>query len=150
MDKILVSACLVGEQVRYDASAKTCENPVFIKWKAEGRLVPVCPELLGGMPCPRPPAELRGDRVIAKTETDVTTEYTLGALKAVRIAREYRVVCCILKEDSPSCGSSTVYDGSFSGRKIPGVGLAARALHEADFAVFNEHEIEKARAHVKD
>lgn len=150
MDKILVSACLAGEPVRYDARAKTSEHPAFIKWQKEGRLIPVCPELLAGLPCPRPPAELQGDRVVAKTGTDVTAEFALGARETVALAREHRVACCILKEDSPSCGSSTVYDGTFSGRKIPGAGLAAGALREAGFAVFSEHEIEKALKVVKD
>ena len=150
MDKILVSACLTGEPVRYDASAKTCEHPAFIKWQKEGRLVPVCPELLGGLPCPRAPAELQGDRVVAKTGTDVTAEFDLGAQQTVDLAREHRVACCILKEASPSCGSSTVYDGTFSGRKIPGAGLAARALREAGFAVFSEHEIDKAAKLITD
>ena len=87
MDKILVSACLAGEPVRYDARAKTSEHPAFIKWQKEGRLIPVCPELLAGLPCPRPPAELQGDRVVAKTGTDVTAEFALGARETVALAR---------------------------------------------------------------
>lgn len=150
MEKILVSACLAGSPVRYDATAKPCGHPAFSKWQSEGRLVPVCPELLGGLPCPRAPAELRGDRVVTKAGTDVTAEFVRGAQEAVRIARENGVVCCVLKEGSPSCGGSTVYDGTFSGRKIPGVGLAARALREAGFAVFSEREIDEALKLVKD
>jgi len=150
MDKILVSGCLFGAHVRYDDGDIPCEDPIFLAWKKEGRLVPVCPEVFGGLPTPRPDSQRIGDRVVACTGPDVTEEYRKGALEAVRLAKENGVRCCIMKEDSPSCGSTYVYDGTFTDSKIRGQGLAVQYLREAGFLVFNEHELAKAKAALKD
>jgi uncharacterized protein YbbK (DUF523 family) len=145
MKKILVSECLFGERtVRYDAIDVPCLHPLFLQWKEEGRLVPICPEVFGGLPTPRPDAQRRGAGVYTGQGTDVTAAYTQGAAEALRLAREHDVVCAIMKEYSPSCGSREIYDGSFSGVKIPGNGLAAEFLKEAGFVVFDENEIDQA------
>lgn len=145
MRKILVSECLYGGRiVRYDGREKTETHPAFLRWKEEGRLVPVCPEVAGGLPVPRTDAQRQGDRVISRKGEDVTAQYARGAEEALRLAEEHDVLFCILKESSPSCGSSVIYDGSFSGGKIPGQGLTAEKLWEAGFTVFSENEIDQA------
>ncbi|MDR0875644.1 MAG: DUF523 domain-containing protein [Clostridiales Family XIII bacterium] len=145
MKKILVSECLFGGRtVRYDAVDVPCEHPQFLKWKEEGRLVPVCPEVFGGLPTPRPDSQRREGRVYTGSGIDVTAEYRKGAEEALRLAGEHEVVCAIMKEYSPSCGSKMIYDGSFAGKKIPGNGLAAEMLKAAGFVVFDENEIDEA------
>ncbi len=145
MRKILVSECLYGEKrVRYDGKKKEESHPLFLKWKKEGRLVPVCPEVFGGLPVPRPDAQRRGNRIINRNGEDVTAEYTAGAREALRLANEHDVLFCIMKQNSPSCGSRQIYDGSFSGRKIPGEGLAVEMLRSEGYKVFGEDEMEEA------
>jgi len=114
MKKILVSGCLYGWHVRYDDGDIPCLDERFVKWKEEGRLIAVCPEVFGGLPTPRPDSQRIGEKVIACTGEDVTVPYELGALEAVRLAKEHDVVCCIMKQDSPSCGSKWIYDGTFT------------------------------------
>lgn len=145
MKKILVSACLYGDKCRYDEGDVSFDDPTFLKWKAEGRLVKICPEVCGGLKTPRPDSQIRGERVLARTGQDVTEEYEKGAKEAVRLAEENRVTCCIMKQRSPSCGSKIIYDGTFTGRKIKGEGIAVRKLREAGFKVFGEEDMEEAR-----
>ncbi len=101
-------------------------------------LVPVCPEVYGGLPTPRIPAERVGERVLAKDGRDVTAEYRNGAAAAVRLAQLTGCTAAVLKANSPSCGCGTIYDGTFTGRKIPGSGVAAEALQAAGLAIYNE------------
>lgn len=105
MKKILVSKCLYGgEIVRYDAGDVSEKDSRFLKWKEEGRLIPVCPEVFGGLPIPRPDSQRIGKtKVMAQTGKDVTEEYTKGAEEALRLAKENEVAFCIMKQDSPSC-----------------------------------------------
>lgn len=145
MRKILVSECLYGGRpVRYDGRSKAETHPVFIKWKEEGRLIPICPEVIGGLPIPRLDAQRVGERVINREGTDVTAEYTAGAVAAVELAREHNIAFAVMKEQSPSCGSSRIYDGTFQGKQIPGSGVATEMLRAAGFRVFSEEEIEEA------
>jgi len=147
MKKILVSECLCGGRtVRYDGGDVPLTDPDFLRWKAEGRLVAVCPEVFGGLPTPRPDAQRRGGRVFTRTGEDVTEAFLKGAEEALRLAREENVAFCLMKESSPSCGSAKIYDGSFSGNKIPGQGLAVELLKNAGFTVFSENDIAKAAA----
>ena len=151
MKKILVSECLYGDRtVRYDAVDVPCMHPLFIKWKEEGRLVPICPEVFGGLPTPRPDSQRRGEGVYTGRGDDVTAEYAKGAIEALRLAKEYEVVFAIMKESSPSCGSKEIYDGSFTGTKIPGNGLASEMLKNAGFTVFDEDEIDDAAKMLSD
>lgn len=144
MKKILVSRCLYGgEPVRYDGKSKAETDYRFLKWKAQGRLVPICPEVFGGLETPRADAQRQGRKVISRTGTDVTEAYIKGAEEAVRLARENHVVCAIMKEKSPSCGSKTIYDGTFSGNLIDGQGLAVELLRSGGFTVFSELELDE-------
>ena len=145
MRKILVSECLYGDRVvRYDGGEVPLLDPIFLKWKEEGRLIPFCPEVFGGLPTPRPDAQRRGDGVFTRDGADVTVEFRKGAEGALRIALDEDVCFCIMKSDSPSCGSKEIYDGSFSGNKTPGEGLTVEMLRNAGFTVFDESEIEEA------
>ena len=144
MKKILVSRCLYGgAPVRYDGKIKEETDPRFLRWKQEGRLIPVCPEVDGGLPVPRPDAQRKGDKIIARTGADVTAQYRLGAEKALEQAKAHQVLCAILKEQSPSCGSSRIYDGSFQGEKIPGAGLTTELLRREGISVFSEEQLDQ-------
>lgn len=141
MRKILISACLYGDVVRYDGKKIFFDNPLLLKWKEEGRLIKVCPEVYGGLEVPRSDCQIVGSRVLNRNGEDVTAAFQLGAKEAVRLAKAHEVAFAIMKERSPSCGSSVIYDGSFSGKKIPGQGLASQSLREAGFLVVNEEEL---------
>ena len=144
MRKILVSQCLYGgEPVRYDGKSKAETDPRFLKWKDEGRFVPVCPEVFGGLPTPRTDAQRVGDKVISRTGKDVTFEYMKGAHEAVRLAEEYGVLCAIMKEKSPSCGSNKIYDGTFEGGLIDGQGTAVELLRTAGVIVYSEEQLDE-------
>lgn len=141
MKKILVSACLLGCQTRYDGASKPCDAVLALA--EENVLIPVCPEQLGGLPTPRLPSERTpdGTKVMAKNGTDVTEQYMRGAQTALRLAELNRVDLCILKSGSPACGCGLIYDGSFSGRKVPGYGVAAQLLKEAGYTVMTEEDV---------
>lgn len=114
------------------------------------RLVPVCPEILGGLPTPRTPSERQGERVVSKTGADVTAAYQKGAEEALRLARLFGCRKALLKERSPSCGRGQIYDGSFSGRLIPGAGVTARLLEQEGIAVFGESQLQQLLETLKD
>ena len=136
---ILISACLLGLPCRYDGSGKLWPDAAALT-AAGHHLVPVCPEQLGGLPTPRPPAERVGDRICTREGADVTEPYFRGAEAAVALARLLDCPCAVLKARSPSCGKGVIYDGSFSGTLTSGDGAAAAALKAAGVAVFTEEE----------
>ena len=140
---ILVSCCLMGEPCRYDAASKP--DPAIRALEQEGHvLIPVCPEVMGGLPTPRPPAECQPDgRVVNREGADVTAAYRIGAQIALGRAKEFGCPVAILKAKSPSCGNEEIYDGSFSRRLIPGMGVAARMLTEAGIRVLNETQLDQ-------
>lgn len=143
MKKILVSRCLYGDKpVRYDGKTKEERNPRFLKWKEDDRLIPVCPEVDGGLPVPRTDAQRVGNQVITRDGRDVTREYRKGAEIALEQALQDDVLCAVLKEKSPSCGSSRVYDGTFEGNLIEGQGLTTQMLREAGIRVYSEEELD--------
>ena len=155
MHVILVSACLLGEAVRYNGGDNRCDHALLKRWLDEGRVVPVCPEVAGGLPTPRPPAEItRGGggwavlggeaRVLAINGRDVTEAFIGGAEHALLKVREMGIRIAVLKEGSPSCGTGSIYDGSFSATKVPGVGVTTARLQEAGVCVFSEHQLEDA------
>ena len=149
MRKILVSECLYGGRiVRYDGGLVEEAHPQFVKWKEEGRLVPICPEVFGGLETPRPDAQRCGEKIMNKAGQDVTDEFVKGAEEAVRLAKENDVLFCIMKQHSPSCGSKEIYDGTFTDTIIPGQGLAVEMLKEAGFKVFGEEDMEEAAAYL--
>lgn len=142
---ILVSACLLGQPVRYDGQGRQEIHPALLRWQEQGRLVVICPECAGGLPTPRPPAEIVAPgRVETEAGRDVTEAFMRGAEAALALARRHGVEVAILKARSPSCGSRQIYDGSFSGRLVDGMGMTARLLAEAGVAVFDEEQIEEA------
>ncbi len=136
---ILVSACLLGTPCRYDGASKPC--PAVLALQEQYDLLPICPEVMGGLPTPRTPSEIIGSRVVMKSGRDVTENYRRGAEEALRIARENNCTLAILKEKSPSCGSGAIYDGSFSGTLTHGDGVAAALLKAHGIRVVGESEI---------
>jgi len=149
MQKILVSACLLGERVRYHGGDAACGHPVLRRWLEEGRLVAVCPERDGGLPTPRPPAELVGIVVRTAAGVDVTEAFRRGAQTALDVAKANGIRIAILKDGSPSCASSFVYDGTFSGTRTAGKGVTATLLEANGVRVFNEHSIDAANQYVR-
>ena len=126
--KYLISACLIGEDVKYDG--KNNLHLVAKELYDRGLAVPVCPEVLGGLSTPRISSEIVNERVINKEGIDVTKEFDLGAKLALETAKKYDLKIAILQARSPSCGSSTVYDGTFSGNLIQGEGVTTKLLRE--------------------
>jgi len=141
--KILVSACLLGHKVRYDNGDVPCLDPRFLKWYEEGRLVHICPEVVGGLPTPRPDAQRQGDRVVTGAGADVTAEFERGAQASLELAKQHDVALAILKQDSPSCGSLFIYDGTFTDTKMPGQGTTAELLRKNGFKVFGEDQLDE-------
>jgi len=148
MIRVIVSACLLGSPVRPDGGDKKLEHPVLRRWLEEGRIVSACPEMLGGLPAPRPPAEIRAGRVVTRDGEDVTRAFEEGARATAALADADRIRVAVLKEGSPSCGSSLVHDGTFRGTKIPGEGVTAALLRGRGIAVFSEDELEAAERYV--
>ena len=126
---VLVSACLLGVPCRYDGQSK--RHPLAQELCRRHRVIPVCGEIFGGLPTPRPPAEICGQRVVTREGADVTAAYRRGAEAAV------------LKERSPSCGSGAIYDGTFSGTLTAGWGAAAGLLREQGIRVLGESRLEE-------
>ena len=141
MEKLLISACLLGVSCRYDGKSKPNENVIKLMEKYE--LVPVCAEIMGGLPTPRVPAEISGEKVITKDGRDVTEEYIKGAEEVLRLGKLFGAKKALLKEKSPSCGSGIIHNGKFDGGFVPGFGKTAKLLAENGFEVFGESQIEK-------
>jgi uncharacterized protein YbbK (DUF523 family) len=140
---LLVSACLLGTRCNHAGEGNLA--PDVLALRQRWRLVPVCPEVAGGLRTPRPPAEVQPDgRVVDEVGADVTDAYRRGAESAVRLAAAVGAVGAVLKARSPSCGCHEVYDGTFTRRRVAGEGVAAKALREAGLAVVDEEDVEAA------
>ena len=139
--RILVSACLLGEPCRYDAKSKPCEAVIALKEDLE--LVSVCPEQLGGLPTPRPAAEIKNGRAVRKDGTDVTEFFVSGAIEALKTAKTSGCTVAVLKAKSPSCGKGRIYDGTFSGKLTDGSGFTASMLAENGITVLTEDETDR-------
>lgn len=136
--KILISRCLLGEPCRYDGASRPVEGLAELE-RCGYTLIPICPETAGGLSTPRSPAERQADgTVINYAGEDVTEAYRSGAEYAVELALREECQIAVLKAKSPSCGSGQIYDGTFSGRLIPGWGVAAERLQEAGIPVLDE------------
>lgn len=156
MIRVLVSACLLGERVRYHGGDAACADPLLARWQQEGRLIPFCPEVAGGLPVPRPAAELRGGdgAAVLRGEAqvqdvegrDLSAAFLTGARGALESALRHGARLAILKEGSPSCGTHVVYDGSFSGVRTQGRGVTAALLLASGIQVFDESELPAAAA----
>ena len=138
--KIMVSACLLGENCKYSGGNNRDERVLaFLKGH---EVIPVCPEVMGGLPTPRPPAEIVHGEVINREGVSVDDEYRLGAKVALDIAMREKIDLAILQSRSPSCGVKQIYDGTFTGTKIPGHGIFAGQLMAHGFAVLDREEVE--------
>lgn len=142
MKPLLISRCLLGDACRYDGKSKPLPAETLQALRARYELIPVCPEVLGGLPTPRTPSERQGSRVVMQTGADVTAEYRRGAEATLRLALARNVCAAVLKERSPSCGKGQIYDGTFTGTLKDGDGVTAEVLLENGFAVYGESEIE--------
>ncbi len=144
--KLLVSACLLGEQVRYDGRNAPLTNQTLEALQKQNRIIAFCPEVAGGLTIPRQPAEIQypGDCVKTVTDEDVTEAFQTGARLALEICQQYGIRIAILTELSPSCGSSQIYDGSFTRRLTEGAGITTSLLRANGIKVFNQYQIEEA------
>ncbi|MDX8404981.1 MAG: DUF523 domain-containing protein [Mariprofundus sp.] len=159
MQKILVSSCLMGVKVRYDGG-DSHQGGLLDQWQQQGRVIPLCPETSGGLPTPRPPAEIeQGDAHAARrgraavrrqNGEDVTAAFIEGAELALQACWRHNIKLAILKEGSPSCGVCLVHDGSFSGRKISGQGITASLLIRHGISVFSEHQLTEAAQRLRE
>jgi uncharacterized protein YbbK (DUF523 family) len=140
-ETILISACLLGSSCRYDGKNKKMDRLEDLM--EHYHLIPVCPEIYGGMSTPRLPSECKNGRVVSKTGEDVTEFFQKGAEETLYLAKLYGCTKALLKGKSPSCGYREIYDGSFSGKLTAGNGLAAGMLADAGIAVYHENEIDK-------
>ena len=139
---ILVSHCFLGEPCRYDGASRL-DRQIIELHRAGHNLIPVCPEVLGGLGVPLEPAELQPDgRVLTRAGEDVTAQYRAGAERAVEIAKENGCTVAVLKARSPSCGSGEVYNGAFTGTLTSGWGIAAKLLSEAGLEVMDEEHLQ--------
>lgn len=147
--KLLVSACLLGEPVRYDGQAQRLVDPSLRAWQQAGMLVSFCPEVAGGLPTPRPAAECQADgRILTCSGEDVTAAFRRGAEAALALCRREGIQCALLKERSPSCGSQRIYDGRFRGVTQSGEGMTANLLRQPGIRVFSEEQLDELKAFV--
>ncbi len=137
--RYLMSACLGGEHCRYDGGC--FEYPALRRLAETGEAILFCPECAGGLPTPRVPCEIAGDRVVAADGTDCTAEYHRGAAAALALCRKHGITAAILKESSPSCGANRIYDGTHTGQKIAGRGVTAALLAENGITLYTEQEL---------
>ena len=139
--KLIVSACLLGENCKYNGGNNY--NEAVVKLGEKFDLVPICPECFAGLPIPRVPSEIVGDRVFSKDGTDLTAEFNDGAEKCLYIANECNCSIAVLKERSPSCGFGIIYDGTFTGTLVKGNGFTANLLYNNGIRIYGESEIDK-------
>ena len=148
-EKILISSCLLGEPVRYNGTGATTIDPILLQWQQEDRLITVCPEILAGLPTPRPPAEIQttnnDKEVFDITGHNITNLFILGAQKTLDLVQKHNIKMAIMKARSPSCGNLQIYDGSFTNKIIPGTGFTSSLLLQHNCKVFNEEHLEEAR-----
>ena len=147
-DKILISRCFLGDNVRYDGEAIPLKHPLFTLWQQQNRLIAICPEVSGGLSIPREPAEQQpsSNKVITISNIDVSSQFNFGAKQALALCQQHSVRFALLKESSPSCGSTLIYDGSFSNKKVIGQGVTSMLLTQQGIRVFSENSIEELAA----
>ncbi|RRJ83555.1 DUF523 domain-containing protein [Aestuariirhabdus litorea] len=158
VERVLVSACLLGQRVRYDGEGFE-PGDLLLRWQGEGRTLALCPEQAGGLAVPRPPAEIEGGqggsvlagdtRVITRSGADLSDAFIRGAEAALALCRREGVRMAVLKARSPSCGNRESYDGSFTGVRVSGQGVTAALLMREGVRVFNEQELEDAERYLQ-
>lgn len=139
--KILVSACLLGENCKYNGGNNKCEE--VIKLGQKHTLIPVCPETFANLPTPRVASEIKDGKVYSKDGKDLTEEFYDGAEKTLYVAEESACQIAVLKERSPSCGFGKIYDGTFSGTLTYSNGVAAQMLYEHGIIILGESKLDK-------
>lgn len=141
MEKILVSACLIGKNCRYDGKNSLKEE--ILQLQDQFMLIPICPEVDGGMSTPRLPSERRGNQVINQIGEDNTLYFHDGAIHALALVKEHHIRSAILKSKSPSCGKDQIYDGTFSSTLTTGDGVLVEYLKKEGITIYNEHDFMK-------
>lgn len=143
MTKILVSACFLGEKVRYDGKCQSLLNETLLHWRQNKQVVSFCPEVAGGLSVPRQPAEIQGESqcIVTCDGVDVSEQFNKGAQRALKLCQQHNIGIALLKESSPSCGSTTIYDGTFTDKKINGEGVTTALLRKNGIRVFSEKNI---------
>ena len=139
-EKILVSACLLGINCKY--SGGNNQNEKVLEYIKDKEVIPVCPEIMGGLSTPRPPSEIINDKVMNNLNQDVTQQYKKGAEETLKLAKLFNVKKALLKAKSPSCGKSYIYDGTFSSTLIEGNGITTKLLIENGIEVITEKDLE--------
>ena len=139
----------MGDNVKYSGGNNLTLELVILLEKYNVDIVKVCPECFAGLPIPRVPSEIKETKVFSKDGRDITEEFLSGAEKTFKIAKENQIDFAILKERSPSCGSSYIYDGSFSGKVIQGQGLTVRKLNEENIVIFSEENLEEIEKYLQ-
>ena len=143
-DKILISRCFLGENVRYNSEIIPLKHELLTLWQRQDRFIAICPEVSGGLSVPREPAEQQlNNKIITISGRDVSAQFNLGAKQALTLCRQHNIRFALLKESSPSCGTTLIYDGSFSNKKILGQGVTSRILTQEGIKVFSENNFEK-------
>lgn len=143
MEKYLISACLCGINCKYNG--KNNLDEICLKLFKEGRATLVCPEQLGGLETPRDPSEILEGRVISIKKKDVTEKFKKGAEETLKIAKALEIKKAILKEGSPSCGTSYIYDGKFRGKKVKGCGITTTLLKENNIQILSSGDLNKLK-----
>lgn len=143
-DKILISRCFLGDNVRYNKIALKFAHPLVILWQQQERFITICPEVSGGLSVPREPAEIQqiNNEIITKSGINVSAEFNLGAQQALRLCQQHKIRFALLKESSPSCGSTFIYDGSFTNKKVLGKGVTSQLLIQNNIRVFSENTLD--------
>jgi uncharacterized protein YbbK (DUF523 family) len=137
--RIVVSACLLGEHCKYNGGDN--RNERVLSFLSGNQVIPVCPEVLGGLSVPRSPAEIVRGVVTDKDGGNVDEAFRMGAEKALLVAQKEKADIAILQSRSPSCGVKEIYDGSFTGKKIEGMGVFAKSLKEAGIPVMDAEDV---------
>ena len=137
--RIMVSACLMGDNCKYNGGNNLSQK--VLNYVKGHEVIPVCPEVLGGLPTPRIPAEIVDGTVITKDGRNVNEEFKKGAEIALKMAVENQIDLVILQSRSPSCGPKQIYDGSFSGKRIDGQGIFAKLLIEKGIKILDVEDL---------
>lgn len=138
-EKILVSACLLGLNCKYNGENN--ENEKVLKYLEDKEIIPMCPEIFGGLTTPRPPSEIRGDKVVNNLGVDVTDNFRRGAEETLKIVKKLGIKKALLKAKSPSCGKDKIYDGTFTNTLITGEGITTKLLRENNIEIISEKEL---------
>lgn len=141
MKKLLISACLLGDNVKYNGGNNKLDELTLLSLKKEYHLIPFCPEVEAGLSTPRTPAEILGENVVTKDGIDVSKEFHFGAKKTLEFCKKNSISIALLKDGSPSCGTNFIYDGTFSKKKVKDLGVTAKLLKKEGIKVFSESNI---------